>query len=212
MRWILQSNSVDPAVEELKLKLGVDSLISQLLIQRGVNSFQLAKSFFRPSMELLHDPYLMADMEKATRRVIQAIDNKETILVYGDYDVDGTTAVALMVQFLNSQKANVQFYIPDRHIEGYGVSHKGIIHAIEKNCSLIICLDCGIKALKEIQFAKENQIDFIVCDHHNPGEQLPNAFAILDPKRDHCSYPFDGLSGCGVGFKLVQAICQKKEF
>ena len=210
MRWIVQPNSENQLVEKLKNALEVDSVISQLLVRRGVNTFDQAKNFFRPSIESLHDPYLMADMEKAANRVAQAIGNEESILIYGDYDVDGTTAVALMIQFLKSQKANVQFYIPDRHTEGYGVSHQGMTHAIEKNCSLIICLDCGIKALKEIQFATENQIDVIVCDHHTPGKRLPNAFAILDPKRHDCSYPFDGLSGCGVGFKLIQAIAQKK--
>ena len=210
MRLAVQPKPEDRLVEKLKNDLGVDSIISKLLVQRGVRTFRRAKNFFRPSIEFLHDPYLMADMKKAVSRVIKAIDSKENILIYGDYDVDGTTAVALMIQFLKSQNAKAQFYIPDRHAEGYGLSRQGMVYAIEENCSLIICLDCGIKALKEIQFAAENQIDVIICDHHTPGERLPNAFAILDPKRDDCSYPFDGLSGCGVGFKLIQAIAQKK--
>src|SRR5690606_5368942 len=192
-------------MEEVKLPLP----LAIILAQRGIDSFESARIFFRPELSHLHDPYQIKDMDRAVDRVLQAVENQENILVYGDYDVDGTSAVALMYGFLKSFYPNVSYYIPDRYSEGYGISFQGIDFAEDNGFSLIIALDCGIKAVDKIEYANEKNIDFIICDHHLPGEKLPEAVAVLDPKRNDCSYPFKELSGCGVGFKLIQAIAKK---
>lgn len=200
-------NSVQKSdIEALKSSLNIHPVLLKLLIHRGMDSYDKAKSFFRPSLEEIHDPFLMKDMAKAVARVDDAINTGERIMVYGDYDVDGTTAVALVYHFLSNYYSEVEFYIPDRYKEGYGVSFQGIDHAAENKCTLIVALDCGIKALDKVNYAKEKGIDFIICDHHNPGDDLPEAYAVLDPKRKDCTYPFKELSGCGVGFKLIQAL------
>lgn len=186
-------------------------IIANLLVQRGIDSYEKAKEFFRPDLNKLHDPFLMEDMEQAVERIMIATDAGEKILVYGDYDVDGTSAVALIYSYLSSFYNNLEYYIPDRYEEGYGVSFKGVDYAAQNEVKLIICLDCGIKAIEEIAYAGEKNIDFIVCDHHLPGKELPKAYAILDPKLDDCKYPYDELSGCGIGFKLAQALQQKRE-
>ena len=196
--------------QTLAQELGISPILGQLLVQRGITKAGDAKKFFRPQLPDLHDPFLMKDMEKAVERVGQAVRNNEKIMVYGDYDVDGTTAVALVYKFLRQiGHKDLLFYIPDRYTEGYGISTKGIDHAARKGATLIIALDCGIKAIEKVDYAKRKGVDFIICDHHLPAEEIPRAVAVLDPKRADCSYPFDELSGCGVGFKLVQAYCQK---
>ncbi|WP_339609711.1 single-stranded-DNA-specific exonuclease RecJ [uncultured Planktosalinus sp.] len=210
MHWTLKPKPEAKKVKMLAQDLQVDETIATLLLQRGVESFEDAKKFFRPSLEDLHDPFLMKDMDKAVERIEQAIANEENILVFGDYDVDGTSSVALMSSYLLSYYPNVATYIPDRYEEGYGVSYQGIDFAEDNNFSLIIALDCGIKAIDKVAYAKEKAIDFIICDHHRPGENLPDAAAILDPKRNDCSYPYDELCGCGVGFKLVQALAGRR--
>lgn len=184
-------------------------VIANLLVQRGIKTFNEAKAFFRPRMADLHDPYLMKDMDKAVARLEKAIENQEKILIYGDYDVDGTTSVALMYVFLKEYFTNIEFYIPDRYTEGYGISPRSIEYAAENNVSLVIVLDCGIKAVEKIKHAKEKGVDFIICDHHNPSDSIPEAVAVLDPKRPDCPYPYKELSGCGVGFKLLQAFTEK---
>lgn len=205
-RWVVKQTGEKHFVEHLQDVLGIDSVLSTLLVQRGITTFEESKSFFRPQLENLHDPLLMQDMDKAVGRITQAISNKEKILVYGDYDVDGTTAVALVYSFLHEHYGNVDYYIPDRYHEGYGVSYKGIDFAAENNFSLVIALDCGIKAVEKVAYAKEKNIDFIICDHHRPGDELPLAAAVLDPKRADCNYPYKELSGCGIGFKLIQGL------
>lgn len=192
-------------VKELSDSLGVPAIIAELLLQRGIKSFDEARDFFRPNLNMLHDPFLMKDMANAVVRIEQAIINKESILIFGDYDVDGTTAVALVYSFFKDFAQQIEYYIPDRYKEGYGVSQQSIDYAYEKGISLIIALDCGIKSVDLVKDAKEKGIDFIICDHHRPGNVLPDAVAILDPKRADCTYPFDELSGCGIGFKLMQA-------
>ena len=206
MRWTLKPKPEPRQIEELSNALKVDGLVAQLLIQRGITNYAEAKKFFRPELSDLHDPFLMKDMDLAVARIEKAITNNENILVFGDYDVDGTTSVALVSSYLLQHYPNVATYIPDRYDEGYGVSFKGIDFAEDNNFSLIIALDCGVKAIEKVAYAKEKAIDFIICDHHRPGDQLPDAVAILDPKRDDCPYPYDELCGCGVGFKLVQAL------
>ena len=208
-KWILKESADPEIVSRLSAELGIDSVLSELLVQRGVTTFNQARDFFRPSLEALHDPFLMKDMDKAVARIEEAIAKRQKILVYGDYDVDGTTAVALVYSFLLRLTGNVDFYIPDRYDEGYGVSIKGIDWAAENGFSLIITLDCGIKAIEKVKYAAEKGIDVIICDHHLPEDTIPDAVAVLDPKRADCNYPFDDLSGCGVGFKLVQAYSQK---
>lgn len=210
MRWTLKPKPKQETVSSLQQALQVEPAIASLLVQRGIETFDQAKYFFRPSLSDLHDPYLMKDMDKAVQRIEQAITNSENILVYGDYDVDGTTAVSLMFSYLLSDYPNVATYIPDRYDEGYGVSFKGIDFASDNEFSLIIALDCGIKAIDKVAYAKEKNIDFIICDHHRPGDKIPDAVAVLDPKQDDCNYPFDELCGCGVGFKLIQALAAKK--
>lgn len=206
MRWTLKKKPDSDKVKHLQSVLNVDEMIATLLLQRGVETFEQAKAFFRPNLDDLHDPYLMKDMDKAVARIESAIENQENILVFGDYDVDGTTAVALVSSYLKTIYPNIATYIPDRYDEGYGVSYQGIDFADDNGFSLIIALDCGIKSVDHVAYAKTKSIDFIICDHHRPGTILPEAVAILDPKRDDCLYPYDELCGCGVGFKLVQAL------
>ena len=209
MRWTLKPKPETKKLEALQKALQIDEVLAILLLQRGVETYEDAKAFFRPSLDNLHDPYLMKDMDKAVARIEKAIANKENILVYGDYDVDGTTAVALMSSYLKSKYNLVYTYIPNRYDEGYGISYKGINFALENNFTLIIALDCGIKSVDKVAYAKKLGIDFIICDHHRPGDEIPDAVAVLDPKRDDCTYPYKELCGCGVGFKLVQALAQK---
>lgn len=206
MRWYLKQDPDEKIVAHLQEVLGVDPIVGRLLAQRGIETFEAAKKFFRPSLEDLHDPFLMADMTEAVHRILNAIKNRESILVFGDYDVDGTTSVALMYSYLKSLGAQVDTYIPDRYNEGYGISYQGIDYAITQGIHLIIALDCGIKSIEHIQYAKEKGVDFIICDHHLPGEIIPDAVAVLDPKRVDCLYPYKELCGCGVGFKLIQAL------
>ena len=206
MRWTLKSKPDSKKAAILAAQLGVDISISELLLQRGVETFEAAKTFFRPSWADLHDPFLMQDMEKAVARIEAALKGNEQILVYGDYDVDGTASVALMASYLETKSSQISTYIPDRYEEGYGVSFKGIDYASDNNFSLIIALDCGVKAIDKVAYATSKGIDFIICDHHRPGKELPAAVAILDPKRPDCAYPFKELCGCGVGFKLIQAL------
>jgi single-stranded-DNA-specific exonuclease len=210
MRWTLKSKPEKEKVQKLQNELQVDEIIATLLIQRGVETYEQAKTFFRPSLNDLHNPYLMKDMDKAVSRIEKAIENGENILVFGDYDVDGTTAVSLVSSYLRSYYSNVTTYIPDRYDEGYGISYKGIDYADDNEISLIIALDCGIKSIDHVAYANEKSIDFIICDHHRPGDELPNAIAVLDPKRSDCFYPYDELCGCGVGFKLIQALAEHR--
>lgn len=210
MRWTLKPKPQVSKVEELKKALQVNDIVATLLLQRGIESYEAAKAFFRPSFEDLHDPFLMKDMDKAVARIEEAITEGENILVYGDYDVDGTTSVALMSSYLKTRLDSVATYIPDRYDEGYGISYKGIDFAHDNDFSLIIALDCGVKAVDKVKYAKDKSIDFIICDHHRPGNKLPEAIAVLDPKRDDCDYPFKELCGCGVGFKLITALASKE--
>lgn len=204
-KWVLKEPADAAKVDRLSAEVGIDRVLADLLVQRGVETFEQARAFFRPSLDNLHDPFLMKDMDVAVERLHKAIIEGEKILVYGDYDVDGTTAVSLVLSFIKRFTKKVDFYIPDRNDEGYGVSIKGIDWAASNGFSLIITLDCGIKAIDKVEHASQKGIDVIICDHHLPEEQLPKAIAVLDPKREDCHYPFDDLSGCGVGFKLVQA-------
>lgn len=208
-RWALKYTPDINAVRSLSAQLGIDTVLSTLLLQRGIHDFDQARSFFRPDLRHLHDPFLMADMEKAIIRIEQAMHRGEKILVFGDYDVDGTTAVSLVYSFFKQQQAQLEYYIPDRYKEGYGISLQGIDYAAANGFSLIIALDCGIKSLDKIEYANALNVDFIICDHHLPGSELPAAVAVLDPKRADCEYPYKELSGCGIGFKLVQAYAQK---
>ena len=208
-RWVFQQQPSPQHAESLSQVINVSKTIASLLLQKGIDDFDKAKDFFRPSLSQLHDPFLMADMENAVERLEEAISDSQNILIYGDYDVDGTTSVAMMYHFLKSIYPNVAFYIPDRYKEGYGISEIGIDWAADNEFDLIISLDCGIKALKQVQKAKDLGIDLIICDHHKPGEKLPEAVAVLDPKRSDCEYPYKELSGCGVGFKLLQGYSQK---
>lgn len=209
-RWTYQE-ALDPdLVQQLSDTINVNSVLSSILVQRGVTDFEGAKAFFRPNLNMLHDPFLMKNMDLAVQRVLHAMENQEKILVYGDYDVDGTTSVAMVFSFLKTVYPEVDHYIPDRYKEGYGISRDGIDLAVREGFSLVIALDCGIKAVDLITEAKEQGVDFIVCDHHLPGEALPPAVAVLDPKQPHCSYPYKDLSGCGVGFKLIQALVKAR--
>ena len=207
--WRLRDSGDPENVAQLSAELGIDPVLASLLVTRGVHTFEEARSFFRPSLSALHDPFLMKDMDLAVARLEKAVASQEKILVYGDYDVDGTTAVALVYSFIRRLTSSVDFYIPDRYDEGYGVSKKGIDWASDNGFTLIITLDCGIKAIDKVKYAEDKGIDLIICDHHLPEEEIPAAAAVLDPKREDCTYPFDDLSGCGVGFKLVQAYSQK---
>lgn len=208
-RWIYKPMPSVQEVEALSNSINVNGYLSTVLWQRGIRDYESAKNFFRPTLDQLHDPFLLKDMDHAVKRLREAIDHNEKILIYGDYDVDGTTAVALVYSYIRKFYPNCNFYIPDRSSEGYGVSEAGIIWAEENNFSLIIALDLGIKAADMVTLARHKGIDFIICDHHLPGGEIPNAVAVLDPKRDDCEYPFKELSGCGLGFKLIQAFAQK---
>ena len=206
MRWTIKPKPSEEKVKLLAEALKVEEFVATLLVQRGIETYEEARQFFRPTLADLHNPYLMKDMDKAVERIEKAIENGENILVFGDYDVDGTTAVSLVSSYLKTYYSNVATYIPDRYDEGYGISFKGIDFADDNGFSLIIALDCGIKSIDHVAYAKERNIDFIICDHHRPGEFLPEAVAVLDPKRDDCTYPYDELCGCGIGFKLIQAL------
>ncbi len=208
-RWSIKNNSNAEITEHLSEIKGINPILAKLLAQRGVTSFEEARSFFNPSRTNLHDPFLMKDMDKAVSRILRAIDKEEKILIYGDYDVDGTTSVALVYSFLRTVHKNIDYYIPDRYEEGYGISYKGIDFAAEHQFPLVIALDCGIKAVPKIEYAQTKGIEFIICDHHTPGKTLPNATACLDPRRKDCHYPDHNLSGCGVGFKLLQGLVNK---
>lgn len=204
-RWIIKNNEKQTSVEKLSEELNIDPILAKLLSQRGIEDYDQAKSFFRPQLDDLHDPFLMQDMNRAIDRIERAIQGNEKILIYGDYDVDGTTSVALVYSFFIKHYSNLGFYIPDRYSEGYGISFKGVDFARNNDFSLVIALDCGVKANDKIDYARKQGIDFIICDHHYPGAKLPDAEAVLDPKRKDCNYPFKELSGCGVGFKLIHA-------
>lgn len=209
-RWILPSELTTEqqhTAQTLADAIHVSPFLARLLVQRGVHDFEAARSFFRPDLDHLHDPFLMKDMDKAVERLTLAMASQEKILVYGDYDVDGTTSVAMFYGFLHTVYDQLDYYIPDRYAEGYGVSTQGIDWAAENGFSLIVCLDCGVKSIDKVKYAKSLGIDFIICDHHRPGAELPPAAAVLDPKRDDCHYPYKELTGCGVGFKLLSAFC-----
>lgn len=210
MRWTIKPKPNSKTVEDLQKALQVDRSIATLLIQRGIDTYEAAKTFFRPSLDDLHDPFLMKDMDLAVLRIEKAWSQNENILVYGDYDVDGTTSVALLSSYLKTKSDSIATYIPDRYDEGYGISYKGIDFAHDNDFTLIVALDCGVKAIEKVAYANEKGIDFIICDHHRPGNELPKAVAILDPKRDDCEYPYKELCGCGVGFKLIQALASKE--
>ena len=204
-RWVVKEKGDPAVVKQLAGALGVSDSLANLMVQRSITSTNEAKAFFNPSLDYLHDPFLMKDMNIAVDRISTAVKKNEKILVYGDYDVDGTTAVALMYSFLRDQYSNVDYYIPDRYKEGYGVSFQGLDYASQNNCKVVITLDCGIKAVEKVKYARTKGLDVIICDHHYPGDEIPKALAVLDPKQPSCSYPYKDLSGCGVGFKLVQA-------
>ena len=208
-RWAIASCSDRIASQRLRKELGIHKVLADLLINRGVGTFEEAREFFRPDLSTLHDPFLMRDMDKAIARIEKAIGNKEPVLIYGDYDVDGTTAVAVVYNFFRQFHSRLEFYLPDRYTEGYGISTQGIDYAAENGFKLVIALDCGIKAVDKIAYARERGIDFIIGDHHLPGDQLPDAVAVLDPKRADCGYPYKELPGCGIGFKIIQAFIQK---
>nr|WP_319400565.1 single-stranded-DNA-specific exonuclease RecJ [uncultured Carboxylicivirga sp.] len=211
-RWSIKPESDPQVVSHLAEVLNINHVLANLLVQRGVTNYDEAKAFFRPKLTDLHNPFLMKDVERAVHRINKAFDSGENIMIYGDYDVDGTTSVALVYSFLRIHYEKLQFYIPNRYEEGYGISYKGIDFAAEQNITLVIALDCGIKAVEKVAYAKEKGIDFIICDHHTPGDVLPDAAACLDPKRSDCNYPDKNLSGCGVGFKLMQAFCRYNDF
>ena len=208
-QWLNKKIPSKEKVEELASAININHYLSAILLQRGISDFDAAKDFFRPSLEKLHDPFLMKDMEAAVNRLKLAINNQEKILIYGDYDVDGTTSVSLVFSYLRKFYNRCEIYIPDRYAEGYGVSQAGVEWAAENNYSLIIALDCGIKASDMVVLANLKGIDFIICDHHLPDKNIPNAVAVLDPKREDCTYPYKELSGCGLGFKLIQAYAQR---
>ena len=210
MHWIIKDTPHENTIAHLIECLGVDTVVAQLLAQRGITTFEEARTFFRPHIGQLHNPFLMQDMDKAVARLQQAIDQKEAVMVYGDYDVDGTTSVSLLTHFLRSQGLEVTPYIPDRYAEGYGLSKKGIDTAKAANMKFMIALDCGVKAIEQVVYAKTLGIELIICDHHTPGDVLPDALAVLDPKRSDCAYPFKELCGCGVGFKLMQGLLQQQ--
>ena len=210
-RWVLLEQGAKEISENLANELNINACLAQVLVQRGITNFEDARYFFRPTLTQLHDPFLMKDMEQAIARITLAIKTGERIMVYGDYDVDGTTAVTLTYSFFSQFTSEIAYYIPDRHKEGYGISTTGIDFAAENGFTLIIALDCGIRSVDKIEHANSLGVDFIICDHHLPGETLPAAIAVLDPKRADCEYPFKELSGCGIGFKLAQAYCQAND-
>lgn len=208
-KWNIHQADGEDAVASLKQALGVEDVIARLLVLRNIRSFDEAKTFFRPSLDMLHDPFLMKDMGKAVDRIGKAIAANEKVLIFGDYDVDGTTSVALVYSFFKTYIPQIRYYIPDRYNEGYGISMQSIDYAAENGYSLVIALDCGIKANDKIAYANSKHIDFIICDHHLPGDEIPEALAVLDPKQDDCPYPYKELAGCGIGFKLAQAYCKR---
>ena len=209
-RWVVKPQGERSVVESLASHLGLSPVLTNLLVQRGIDTVEKAKKFFSPSLRDLHDPFLMKDMDKAVERIERAVKAGEKVMIYGDYDVDGTTAVSLVYKFLSQiGHKNLLFYIPDRYVDGYGISIRSIDHAVRKGVTLVIALDCGIKAVEKVAYAKQKGVDFIICDHHFPAEEIPQAVAVLDPKRPDCNYPFDELSGCGVGFKLVEAYARR---
>lgn len=208
-RWVLKSKKDSKNTKALQTELGVNEVIATLLVSRDILTFDQAKTFFRPALDDLHDPFLMKDMDVAISRIEKAIGNNEKILIYGDYDVDGTTAVSVVYSFFRAFHSRIEFYIPDRYAEGYGISTQGIDYASDNDFKLIIALDCGIKAIDKIEYANEKGIDFIIGDHHLPGDSIPEAVAVLDPKRKDCPYPYKELSGCGIGFKIIQAFIKK---
>ena len=210
MRWTLKTAPNKKKVNQLSNDLSVDPILASLLVQRNIDSFKKAKEFFRPSLEDLHDPFLLKDMDRAVSRIEKAIIDNENILIYGDYDVDGTTSVSLVSSYLKTITNHIATYIPDRYDEGYGISYQGIDFASDNNFSLIIALDCGIKAIEKVSYATQKNVDFIICDHHKPGDEIPKALAVLNPKRVDCTYPYKELCGCGVGFKLVHALASKR--
>ena len=211
-RWKIKEQATEEEVQQLSSELNnLDATLTNILLQRKIDTFEKAKTFFRPSLDEIHDPFLMKDMDKAVERLQQAIKNQEKILVYGDYDVDGTTSVSLVYSYLKNYYEHLAYYIPDRYTEGYGISYQGIDYAAENDFKLIIALDCGIKAIEKVDYATEKGVDFIICDHHRPGDEIPKAIAVLDQKREDCNYPYKELSGCGVGFKFMQAWTQKEE-
>ena len=205
--WVIKAQGEEDLISSLSSKLSIEKPLAQLLVQRGVTSYEEARTFFRPDLANLHDPFLMKDMDVAIDRIQEAIQSGEKVMVYGDYDVDGTTAVSLVYSFFKDHFKAIDYYIPDRYEEGYGISLKGIDHAAQQGFSLVIALDCGIKAVDKIEYARKKGVEFIICDHHNPGKTVPDAVAVLDPKQEGCNYPYKELSGCGVGLKLVQAFC-----
>jgi len=209
MRWHAKITPDNDLVESLSKQINLNKILTGILVQRGINDYDGAKKFFRPQLTDLHNPFLMHGMQLAVERIANAINNKEKILVYGDYDVDGTTAVAIVYSFFKKYTDSIEFYIPDRYTEGYGISFMGIDWAKNNGYSLIIALDCGIKAIDKVSYAKNRNIDFIICDHHLPGDEIPDAAAILNPKQKNCTYPFKELYGCGIGFKLIQAYCKQ---
>ena len=213
-RWNYSNLSTDQKniANELAKELDLDPILVELLVNRGIETKEEAEKYLNPSLDDLHDPFLLPDMDKAIRRIEKALGNKERILIYGDYDVDGTTAVSLVYKFFRGITNNIDYYIPDRYDEGYGISYQGIEYAVETGVTLIISLDCGIKAVEKVAHAKEKGVDFIICDHHMPDEELPDAVAVVDAKRVDSKYPYDELSGCGVGFKLVQAFSQRNGY
>ena len=210
MRWTLKTAPNKKKVSQLSNDLSVNPILASLLVQRNIDTFKKAKEFFRPSLEDLHDPFLLKDMDRAVSRIEKAIIDNENILIYGDYDVDGTTSVSLVSSYLKTITNNIATYIPDRYDEGYGISYQGIDFASDNNFSLIIALDCGIKAIEKVSYATQKNVDFIICDHHKPGDEIPKALAVLNPKRVDCTYPYKELCGCGVGFKLVHALASKR--
>ena len=209
-RWVGKPQGERSVVESLASHLGMSPVLTNLLVQRGIDTVEKAKKFFSPSLRDLHDPFLMKDMDKAVERIEKAVKAGEKVMIYGDYDVDGTTAVSLVYKFLSQiGHKNLSFYIPDRYVDGYGISIRSIDHAVRKGVTLGIALDCGIKAVEKVAYAKQKGVDFIICDHHLPAVEIPQAVAVLDPKRPDCNYPFDELSGCGVGFILVEAYARR---
>jgi single-stranded-DNA-specific exonuclease len=210
MRWTLKTAPNKKKVNQLSNDLSIDPILASLLVQRNIDSFKKAKEFFRPSLEDLHDPFLLKDMDRAVSRIEKAIIDNENILIYGDYDVDGTTSVSLVSSYLKTITNHIATYIPDRYDEGYGISYQGIDFASDNNFSLIIALDCGIKAIEKVSYATQKNVDFIICDHHKPGDEIPKALAVLNPKRVDCTYPYKELCGCGVGFKLVHALASRR--
>ena len=210
MRWTLKTAPNKKKVNQLSNDLSIDPILASLLVQRNIDSFKKAKEFFRPSLEDLHDPFLLKDMDRAVSRIEKAITDNENILIYGDYDVDGTTSVSLVSSYLKTITNHIATYIPDRYDEGYGISYQGIDFASDNNFSLIIALDCGIKAIEKVNYATQKNVDFIICDHHKPGDEIPKALAVLNPKRVDCTYPYKELCGCGVGFKLVHALASRR--